>query len=57
MDEERYLVLVEERDFLLFWYGSSRLDSVHGECWMGGLSYTGLEVVKLKLESMLGRGD
>lgn len=53
MDGLSYLVLLEERDFLLFWYGWSRLDSVHGECWMGGASYTGLEF-KLSIESKLG---
>lgn len=37
------VLLLEERDFLLFWYGSSRLDSVQGECWMGGRSYAAFE--------------
>lgn len=51
-----YLVLLEDRDFLLFWYGWSRLVSVHGECWMGGGSYTGLEV-ELGEELRHGRRD
>ena len=54
----RYLVLLEERDFLLFTNGLSRLDSDHGECWMGGRSLAGLEEVKLSArESRLGWGD
>lgn len=55
-DGRCYLVLLEERDFLLFWYGWSRLVSVHGECWMGGRSHTWLEF-KLSIESGLGWGD
>lgn len=51
-----HLFVLEERDFLLFWYGWSRLDSDHGECWMGGGSYAGLEL-QLNLELMLGQGD
>lgn len=56
MDSLSYLFLLEERDFLLFWYGWSRLDSVHGECWMGGRSYKGL-AFKLCVDSRLGWGD
>lgn len=56
MDGLVYLVLLEDLDFLLFLYGWSRLDSVQGECWMGGRSSAGLEV-KLIIELMLGLGD
>lgn len=49
-----YLVLLDDRDF--FSYGWSRLDSVQGECWMGGRSSAGLEA-KLIIELTLGLGD
>ena len=47
------VLLVLERDFLLFWKGWSRLDSNQGEGWRGGASDSGLEE-KLSMESSPG---